>query len=184
MPCVQPRGAVGGSSKAAGIAEGPSAPTAARQKRMPPDESERHLVGNDGARPSAGVDRRRSSAYVDVMDQSDAHAVIKQFLAQAGGDALRELGLTLSLQKQLDVLQLQAVRNAALAHSWSEIGSALGVTKQAAHRKFVHLLAEDVKTQKRALKQAQRAGQPAEAGAALTAALEGVEVLKKVGRRP
>jgi hypothetical protein len=41
-----------------------------------------------------------------------------------------------------------------------------------------------VKTQKRALKQAQRAGQPGEAGAALTAALEGVEVLKKVGRRP
>ena len=118
------------------------------------------------------------------MNQSDARAVVTQFLAQAGGAPLQELGLTLSLQKQLDVLQLQAVRNAVLAHSWSEIGSALGVTKQAAHRKFVHRLAEDVKTQKRALKRAQRAGQPAEAGAALTAALEGVEVLKKAGRRP
>lgn len=124
----------------------------------------------------------KSSAYVDVMDENDAHAVVTQFLAQATGEPLRELGLAISLQKQLDVLQLQAVRNAVLAHSWSEIGSALGVTKQAAHRKFVHLLADDVKTQKRALKQAQRAGQPAEAGAALTAALEGVEVLKQVGR--
>lgn len=125
----------------------------------------------------------KSSAYVDVMDETDAHAVVTQFLAQATGEPLRELGLAISLQKQLEVLQLQAVRNAVVAHSWSEIGSALGVTKQAAHRKFVRLLAEDVKTQKRALKQAQRAGQPAEAGAALTAALGGVEVLKQVGRR-
>ena len=118
------------------------------------------------------------------MNQNDAHAVVAEFLAQAKGEPLRELGLTLSLQKQVDALQRRAVRNAVLAHSWSEIGSALGVTKQAAHRKFVHLLAEDVKSQKWALKRAQRAGQPVEAGAALTAALEGVEVLKKVGRRP
>jgi hypothetical protein len=118
------------------------------------------------------------------MESSDAEAVVTQFLARAGGEPLRELGLTMSLQKQLDAVQRQAVRNAVLVHSWSEIGAALGVTKQAAHRKFVHLLAEDVKHQKRALKQAQRAGQPSEAGAALTAALEGVQVLKTVGRRP
>lgn len=117
------------------------------------------------------------------MDESDAHVMLTQYLARAGGDPLEELRLTLSLQEQLEVLQLRAVRNAVLAHSWSEIGSALGVTKQAAHRKFVRLLAEDVRTQKRRIKQAQRAGQPAEAGAALTAALEGVEVLRKVGRR-
>lgn len=118
------------------------------------------------------------------MDESRADEAVAQFLAQAGGEPLRELGLTLAMQRELDVQQRKAVRNAVMAHSWSEIGGALGVTKQAAHRKFVHLLAEDVKTQKRALKQAQRAGQPAAAGAALTAALEGVEVLKKVGRRP
>jgi hypothetical protein len=118
------------------------------------------------------------------MDENVAETVVTQFLAQAGGEPLRELRLTLSLQEQVDRLQRRAVRNAVLAHSWSEIGSALGVTKQAAHRRFVHLLAEDVKSQKRALRQAQRAGQPAEAGAALTAALEGVEVLKRVGRRP
>jgi hypothetical protein len=109
----------------------------------------------------------------------DADAVVARFLAQAAGEPLRELDLTLSLQKRLDAAQRQAVRNAVLAHTWSEIGAALGVSKQAAHRRFVHLLAEDVKSHKRVLRQAQRAGQPAEAGAALTAALEGVEVLKK-----
>jgi hypothetical protein len=118
------------------------------------------------------------------MSQGDAQTVVAGFLAQANGEPLQELGLTLSLQKQVEALQRRAVRNAVLTHTWAEIGSALGVTKQAAHRKFVHLLAEDVKSQKRAVKRAQRAGQPAEAGAALTAALEGVEVLKKVGRRP
>lgn len=137
----------------------------------------------NAVRPSARVDKWVPSPYVDAMDQSDAHAILTQYLAQAGGEPLQELRLTLSLQEQLEVLQLQAVRNAVLAHSWSEIGSALGVSKQAAHRKFVRLLAEDVRTQKRNLKQAQRAGQPAEAGAALAAALEGVEVLRKVGRR-
>jgi hypothetical protein len=117
------------------------------------------------------------------MSESNANAVVESFLAQAEGEPLQELGLTLSLQRQLEVVQRMAVRNAVLSHSWSEIGAALGVSKQAAHRKFVHLLAEDVRNQKRVLRQAQRAGQPAEAGAALTAALEGVEVLKKVGRR-
>lgn len=117
------------------------------------------------------------------MEETDAHAVVERFLGQAQYEPLRELGLTLALQEQLDMLQRRAVRNAVLDHSWSEIGAALGVTKQAAHRKFVRLLADDVKTQKRVLRQAQRAGQPAQAGAALTAALEGVEVLKKVGRR-
>lgn len=87
-------------------------------------------------------------------------------------------------QTQLDVVQRQAGRHAVLAHSRQEIGAALGVTKQAAHRKFVHLLADDVKSQKRVLRQAQRMGQAAEAGAALPAAPEAVEVLKKVGRRP
>jgi hypothetical protein len=123
------------------------------------------------------------SVYVDVMENTDAYAAVKRFLGQAQGEPLAELGLTLALREQLDMLQRRAVRNAVLEHSWSEIGAALGVTKQAAHRKFVHLLADDVKTQKRVLRQAQRASQPAQAGTALTAALEGVEVLKKVGRR-
>ena len=118
------------------------------------------------------------------MENTDAYAAVKRFLGQAQGEPLAELGLTLALREQLDMLQRRAVRNAVLEHSWSEIGAALGVTKQAAHRKFVRLLADDVKTQKRVLRQAQRAGQPAQAGTALIAALEGVEVLKKVGRRP
>ena len=117
------------------------------------------------------------------MTTPDAEATVQEFLAQAEGQPLRELFLTLSLQKALHATQRQVVQSAVLKHSWSEIGAALGVSKQAAHRRFVHLLADDVRKQKQVLKPAQRSGQPAAAGAALTAALEGIEVLKKIGRR-
>ena len=150
-----------------------------QQKRIPYEAGHHPVVSVT----TDGRQRVLTSGCRHPMLTPWTRAMLTQYLARAGGDPLEELRLTLSLQEQLEVLQLQAVRNAVLAHSWSEIGSALGVTKQAAHRKFVSLLAEDVRTQKRRIKQAQRAGQPAEVGAALTAALEGVEVLRKVGRR-
>ena len=121
----------------------------------------------------------RNASYTAKFEQ-----VSGNYARSASERSTISLVLTLWLHEELDVLPRQAVRNAVLAQSWSEIGSALGVSKQAAHRKFVHLLAEDVRSQKRVLKQAQRDGKPAAAGAALTAALEGVNVLKQVGRRP
>jgi protein-disulfide isomerase-like protein with CxxC motif len=54
-----------------------------------------------------------------------------------------------------------AVRDASTTASWSEIGDALGVSKQAAHQRFRELakgLAADIKAEHRVMKSAQRRG--------------------------
>lgn len=156
-----------------------------RRDRDMPAGPCRGTANLNGRRARWGIlTNRYGQLTLTFMDCNDEYAVLARYLAQAQGDPLQELRLTLSLREQIEVLQLQAVQTAALAHTWSEIGSALGVTKQAAHRRFLPLLAEEVRAHKRTLRQAQRAGQSAEAGAALTATLEGVEVLRKAARRP
>ncbi len=74
-----------------------------------------------------------------------------------------------SLQKETDECLREAVRHAALTSSWREIAGALGVSKQAAHqrfRAFAKGVADEMKTEHRAMKQARRGGDALQAAEA------------------
>lgn len=72
--------------------------------------------------------------------------------------ALEEVAVTARLLRELETRQRGAVLRALDDHSWAEIGSALGVSKQAAHRKFVKDLAGELQTKVSGMKAAGRQG--------------------------
>jgi response regulator of citrate/malate metabolism len=81
-------------------------------------------------------------------------------------DPIGALPVITALQKQTDEHLREAVRQAALSSSWSEIATALGVSKQAAHQRFrayAEGVAEEMKTHHRAIKQARRNGDTVQA---------------------
>jgi four helix bundle protein len=81
-------------------------------------------------------------------------------------DPVGVLPVIAALQKETDEHLREAVRQAALSSSWSEIAAALGVSKQAAHQRFrayAKGVADEMKTQHRAAKQARRVGDTAQA---------------------
>ena len=58
-------------------------------------------------------------------------------LKVAGTEALRAIAGLVEQRDEVDELLIAAVRSARRAHrSWSEIGAMLGVSKQAAQRKY------------------------------------------------
>jgi predicted Zn-dependent protease len=82
-------------------------------------------------------------------------------------EALTAIG---AVQRDISAHQREAVRAAVQHHSWTEIGEALGVSKQAAHQKFAKEWAEtlkgELKAEHSALKTALREGTPGAAEAA------------------
>jgi predicted DNA-binding protein YlxM (UPF0122 family) len=81
-------------------------------------------------------------------------------------DPIGVLPIITALQKETDEHLREAVRQAALSSSWSEIATALGVSKQAAHQRFKAYakgVAEEMKSEHRAAKQARRNGDTAQA---------------------
>jgi hypothetical protein len=81
-------------------------------------------------------------------------------------DPIGVLPVITALQRETDDHLHEAVRQAALRSSWSEIATALGVSKQAAHQRFrvyAKGVADEMKTHHRAAKQARRDGDTAQA---------------------
>ena len=84
-------------------------------------------------------------------------------------DALGTLPFIVELKRGTDDRLREAVRSATAGASWSEIAAELGVSKQAAHQRFKHFakgVQTEIKAEHRAMKQAQRRGDAAEAAEA------------------
>ena len=96
--------------------------------------------------------------------------VLNQQLAEAiAADPIAVLPLISALNEDAGKHLRDAVRAAATSASWSQIGDALGVSKQAAHQRFRDLasgLTADIKAEHRAMKVARRRGDRAGAAAA------------------
>jgi predicted DNA-binding protein YlxM (UPF0122 family) len=87
----------------------------------------------------------------------------RQLTEAIASDAIGTIPIITALQKETDQHLRDAVRQAADRSSWSEIATALGVSKQAAHQRFRAYakgdVADEMKMQRRAIKQARRNGE-------------------------
>jgi hypothetical protein len=105
-------------------------------------------------------------------------------------DPLHALRATTAVQAVVEDQQQRAVRAAATVHSWTEIGAALGVSKQAAHQRFAKPWAEqlkgEIKGEAVALKTAWHALDPervAAANAKRDAVIEEFKASRKANRK-
>jgi predicted DNA-binding protein YlxM (UPF0122 family) len=103
-------------------------------------------------------------------DLSATRELLSRQLTEAiAEDPIGTLPEIAALQRETDQHLRDAVRQASRDSSWSEIATALGVSKQAAHQRFKAYakdVTQQVKTEHRAFKQARRRGDAAEAAKA------------------
>jgi hypothetical protein len=102
--------------------------------------------------------------------------------------ALRVIG---TVQGIVEDHQRRAVRAAALTHSWTEIGAALGVSKQAAHQRFAkpwaQTLQAELKNESMAVKTGWRTGDQQRVAAATAkrdAVIDEFKAARKANRKP
>jgi predicted DNA-binding protein YlxM (UPF0122 family) len=91
----------------------------------------------------------------------------RQLTKAIATDAIGVLPIITALQGETDEHLREAVRQAAQSSSWSEIATALGVSKQAAHQRFKTYakgVAVEMKAHQRAMTQARRSGDSEQAG--------------------
>ncbi|MDX6599601.1 MAG: hypothetical protein QOE87_3488 [Gaiellales bacterium] len=102
-------------------------------------------------------------------------------------DPLEALSAIGGVQRDVAARRGAAVRVAVQRHTWSEIGAALGVSRQAAHQKFAREWAEtlqnELKGEVRAFKAAMRDGDARAAGEAERKRDALIAELKGAGRR-
>jgi len=83
--------------------------------------------------------------FTTTRDQLNHH--LREATAADPLEALTVIG---AVQQDVTDHQRRAVRAAVQKHSWTEIGDALGVSKQAAHQKFAKPWAEELKEEVKA----------------------------------
>ncbi len=95
----------------------------------------------------------------------------RQLAEAVATDPLAALPVITDLQRETDHHLREAVRQAALKASWSEIAAGLGVSKQAAHQRFKAYAKDvtaEIKREHRAMKRSGRAGDAGQAAEART----------------
>ena len=83
--------------------------------------------------------------FATIINRLDDH--LEDAIA---ADPLGALTLIGTVQRDVEDHQRHAVRAAVQHHSWTEIGDALGVSKQAAHQKFAKPWANELKEELKA----------------------------------
>jgi predicted DNA-binding protein YlxM (UPF0122 family) len=111
--------------------------------------------------------------YLDGMDEllATRRLLSRQLADAVASDPLAALSVITALQRETDHHLREAVRQAALKASWSEIASELGVSKQAAHQRFkayAQDVTAEIKREHRAMKRSRRAGDAGQAAEART----------------
>jgi response regulator of citrate/malate metabolism len=90
----------------------------------------------------------------------------RQLTEAVAADPIAALPILTALQKETEQHLREAVSQATVSSSWSEIATALGVSKQAAHQRFrtyAKDVAEEIKTHHRTARRARRNGDTVQA---------------------
>jgi hypothetical protein len=110
--------------------------------------------------------------YLDDMDDitHTRNLLDRELKSAIATDPLTALTAIGEVQRDLETREREAVRAAIQRHSWTEIGAALGVSKQAAHQRLAKTwaaqLTNEIKAAHKAHKTALREGTPEKAAAA------------------
>jgi hypothetical protein len=121
-------------------------------------------------------------------DITQIRAALDRWLdAAIATDPLAALTVIGHVHHDLEACERGAVRAAIQDHSWTEIGAALGVSKQAAHQRLAKAwaaqLRDEIKAASKVHKTALREGTPEDAAAAMAARDALLAEFKNANRR-